>query len=119
MTKSEEDDLQRIVSSSRPSGVGRGPQPIAEILSRLMTRRGYGSQQFAQEWTAIWSTVAGSQASQTRPGKFSRGVLDVIVCNSAVLQELTFRKKQLLQALQAQVPEFKVRDLRFRIGEVA
>jgi hypothetical protein len=35
-----------------------------------------------------------------------------------VLQELTFRKKQLLQSLQLQVPHFKVKDLRFRVGEI-
>src|SRR5262245_1983337 len=117
MTKSDEEDLQRIVANSRPPATGKGPQPIAEILSRLMARRGYGTQQYAQEWITVWSAVAGAQAQQTRPGKFSRGVLDVIVCNSSVLQELTFRKKQLLRALQEQVPQFKVKDLRFRVGE--
>jgi predicted nucleic acid-binding Zn ribbon protein len=118
MTYSEEDELRRIVANSAARGGGRGPQPISEIVSRLMTRRGYGNQQTSQEWSAAWSTVAGSQASQTRPGKYSRGVLDVIVANSAVLQELTFRKKQLLQSLQLQVPHFKVKDLRFRVGEI-
>ncbi len=83
-----------------------------------MARRGYGNQQSGFEWSDVWSTAAGAQASHTRPGKFSRGVLEVIVRNSAVLQELTFRKKQLLQVLQEHAPHFKVKDLRFRVGDV-
>ena len=119
MEKSEEDELQRILASSRPVGKSSGPQPIKEILSRLMARRGYANQQLGFEWGAIWSTVAGCQAHQTRPGKFSRGVLEIIVRNSAVLQELTFRKKQLLQSVQTHAPQFHVKDLRFRVGEIS
>lgn len=119
MKQSDEDDLQRIVANSRPSGVVRGPQPIAEVLSRLMARRGYANQQMSEEWREIWSAAAGVQAGRTRPGKFSRGVLEVIVTNSAVLQELTFRKKQLLQSMQTNAPHFQIKDLRFRVGEIS
>lgn len=118
MTQSEENDLQRLLANSRPIGSARGPQPISEILSRLMARRGYGNQQIGYEWSEAWSTVAGSQAVKTRAGKFQRGVLEVIVKNSAVLQELTFRKKQLLQSMQEHAPHFHVKDLRFRVGEI-
>jgi predicted nucleic acid-binding Zn ribbon protein len=118
MSQSEENDLQRIVANARPSGTPRGPQPISEILSRLMARRGYANQQVNYEWGAIWSAIAGSQAAQTRPGKFNRGVLEVIVSNSTLLQELTFRKKQLLKAIQQRASHFQVKDLRFRVGEI-
>jgi predicted nucleic acid-binding Zn ribbon protein len=119
MTRSEEEQLQRMLAMGRPSTANRGPQPIAEILSRLMARRGYAQEQMSLEWGAIWETVAGSQANHSRPGKFTRGALEIIVRNSAVLQELTFRKKQLLQAVREQVPHVPVRDLRFRVGEVS
>ena len=119
MKKSDEDDLKQILANARPVGKTSGPQPIKEILSRLMARRGYANQQLGFEWGEIWSTVVGSQAHQTRPGKFSRGVLEVIVRNSAVLQELTFRKKQLLQSVQMHAPQFQVKDLRFRVGEIS
>ena len=38
--------------------------------------------------------------------------------NSAVLQELTFQKKQLLEKIVVALPDQKIRDLRFRIGVV-
>lgn len=119
MTRSEEEQLLRMLAKGRPSAASRGPQPIAEILSRLMARRGYAQEQMGLEWGAIWTTAAGSQASHSRPGKFTRGVLEIMVRNSASLQELTFRKKQLLQAVQEQIPHVPVRDLRFRVGEVS
>ena len=115
----EEDDLHRIVANSRPTGAVRGPQPISEILSRLMARRGYATEQVGHEWKELWSAVAGAQATQTRPGKFNRGVLEIIVRNSAVLQDLTFRKKQLLQSMQTRAPHFQVKELRFRVGEIS
>ena len=119
MKPSDEDDLHRIVANFAPSGAARGPKPISEILSRLMARRGYANQQMSEEWREVWSTVAGAQAKRTRPGKFSRGVLEVIVTNSTVLQELTFRKKQLLQSMQTHAPHFQIKDLRFRVGEIS
>jgi hypothetical protein len=51
-------------------------------------------------------------------GKIRRGVLEVLVGNSAVLQELTFQKKHLLDKIVAALPDQKIRDVRFRIGVV-
>jgi predicted nucleic acid-binding Zn ribbon protein len=112
------DELQRIVSRQHSGDGFKGPQPISEILSRLMTRRGYGNLQISHEWADAWSQTAGPQAKNTRTGKFSRGVLEVIVQNSTLLQELTFRKKHLLQAMQQRLPQAQIKDLRFRVGEI-
>ena len=51
-------------------------------------------------------------------GNVRRGVLEVIVGNSAALQELTFQKKHLLDKIAAALPDQKIRDVRFRIGVV-
>jgi predicted nucleic acid-binding Zn ribbon protein len=117
MTQSDESNLFRMLASASRPGTSREPQPISEILSRLMSRRGYGNRQIGAEWNQIWSAAAGQWAGQTRVGKFSRGVLEVIVGNSSVLQELTFCKKQLLQSMQERAPHFPIKDLRFRVGE--
>ena len=113
---SEEEELLRLAANHR-SPV-RAPQSIADLLSRLMARKGYANLQAAEEWTDIWKQAAGSQAADSRVGKCSRGVLEISVRNSATLQELTFRKKRLLQAVQQLAPQFKVKDLRFRIGSM-
>jgi predicted nucleic acid-binding Zn ribbon protein len=44
--------------------------------------------------------------------------LEVLVAHSALLQELSFRKEELLEALRRQIPEEPVREIRFRLGSV-
>ena len=71
------------------------------------------------ECDAAWQQAAGSELGpHTRAGQTCRGVLDVLVRNSAVVQELTFRKKQLLKRLAELSPGRKIRDLRFRVGAI-
>lgn len=97
----------------------RGPQPIAETLSLLLARRGYAGVEAAAECDEAWTIIVGDKlAPYSRMGKVRRGVLEVLVGNSAVLQELTFQKKHLLDKIMAALPDQKIRDLRFRIGVV-
>jgi len=44
--------------------------------------------------------------------------LQVIVSNSVVMQELTIRKTELLTAIVAELPDYKIKDLRFRVGSI-
>ena len=95
----------------------RRAKPIGEVLSRLMSRRGYAQvQQTTDLQAAVGQAVGKSLAKHCRPGKLSRGVLEIHVRNSSVLQELTFQKKQVLGKL-AQTEE-KIRDLKFRVGQI-
>ena len=92
----------------------RGPQRIAEVLSRLMARSGYAQEQVAQEWQTVWGQVAGdAAAADSRVGRLRGGVLEIVVRNSSVLQELTFRKRELLKQLQQKVPKQTLREIRF------
>ena len=95
----------------------RGAQPIAELLSRLLARKGYAQLQSADDRAEAWSDVVGPQlAKDSCVGNVRRGVLEVTVRNSAVVQELTFQKKRILREITAAIPELKVRDIRFRVG---
>jgi predicted nucleic acid-binding Zn ribbon protein len=96
-----------------------GPKKIADVMSDLLARRGYARQQSASQLAEVWAAAVGeSFAADTRAGNVRRGVLEIIVRHSALVQELTFRKKQLLQTLATHVPERKIRDLRFRVGPI-
>lgn len=98
----------------------RGPQKIADAISGLLARRGYAQTKSIAEYAQAWQQAAGPALGQhTRAGSIRRGVLEVVVRNSAVLQELTFRKKQLLKQLTELVPAQKIRDLRFRVGGIS
>ena len=108
--------LQRLEDEQRRR---RPPQMAADIVAQLMARRGYARVQSAAVAEAAWrEAVGGKMAGHTRPGGVSRGVLEVFVRNSAVLQELTFSKKKLLKKLAGSLPEHAISDLKFRVGAV-
>jgi predicted nucleic acid-binding Zn ribbon protein len=89
------------------------------VLNHLLARRGYARIQSALAFEQAWKQAAGAGlAADTRPGNVKRGVLEITVRNSSVLQELTFQKKQLLAKLQSQTTDPPIRDLRFRIGAI-
>jgi predicted nucleic acid-binding Zn ribbon protein len=95
------------------------PQPIADVLAQLMARRGYARQAAAASSEAAWREAVGQALARvTRPGNIRRGVLEVFVANSTLLQELAFQKTQLLDRLRQLQPDDSIRDLRFRVGPI-
>jgi predicted nucleic acid-binding Zn ribbon protein len=98
---------------------GRGPKAIGDVLSELMARRGYGRVQSAANYDAAWREAAGPLAAKyTRPGLLRRGTLEVVVAHSALVQELGFQKRMLLESLARLLPDEGIENLRFRIGNV-
>ena len=104
------DDFERM--AWRP----REPQAIGSIVSGLLARRGYGQLTAAEELETAWNELVGpALAGQTQIGKVQRGVLQVAVGSSAVLQELTFQKTRLVTELARRFPQAKIRDIRVRV----
>jgi len=98
---------------------GAGAQPIGDIVSDLITRHGYGNLQENGAIEQAWQQAAGDHfAAHSRAGENRRGVLEIVVRNSAVLQELTFIKAQLKTSLVGLLPDQTITDLRFRVGAV-
>ncbi len=83
-----------------------------------MARRGYGRLISAENYDQAWQQAAGVLAHASRPGLLQRGVLQIIVNNSTAVQELTFQKRQLLRSLGEQLPDQKIRDLKFVVGTI-
>lgn len=107
----------RQLQESHPS---RPAKPIGQILRRLLARRGYAQPVAAAELRAAWVEAVGEVlASWTVVGKLSGGVLTVWVADSAVLQELAFRKRQIMAKIKYRAPQFSLRDIVFRIGRVS
>jgi predicted nucleic acid-binding Zn ribbon protein len=99
----------------------KGPENLAEILSRLFTARGWGRRQDRLGLERAWAEVAGPQfAPHTRVGQLRRGVLEVQVGNAVLLQELThFHRRRLLSELRQRLPNTPLTDLRFRSGVIS
>ena len=97
----------------------RGPQAIGNVLSELMSRRGYARVQSAAVYDAAWREAAGPLAAKySRVGSLHRGTLDVVVANSTVVQELGFQKNALLKSLAVLLPDEGIENLRFRVGNI-
>ena len=92
-------------------------KPVGNVLSQLLAKRGYAQIQSAATCDAAWREAVGEKlAPHTRPGAVRRGVLEVLVRNSSVLQELAFVKTKVVRILIKLVPEQNIRDVRFRVG---
>lgn len=95
------------------------PRQIADILSELVARRGYARVQATASYSEAWRDAAGEMLCKyTRPGNIKRGVLEVVVANSILVQEITFQKPAILARLASLLPQEKIRDLRCRVGPV-
>jgi predicted nucleic acid-binding Zn ribbon protein len=102
------------------SNPSRGPRSLPDILGELFTVRGYGRLWARQELEDTWNkTVGEPYCRQTQLGEVRRGVLNVTVADSALLEELvSFRKATLLAALRSGALATAIHDIRFRVGAV-
>ena len=95
------------------------PRKMADVLSELLARTGCArvraSEGLEQAWRGI---VKAPLAEYTKLGHLRRGTLDVYVTHSPMLQELSFRKAELLRSLTDRLPEQGIKDLRFRLALV-
>jgi predicted nucleic acid-binding Zn ribbon protein len=96
----------------------RGPESLAEILSRLFLQRGWGRRQEQARIEEAWGRVAGPElAKKTRVSAFRRGVLEIEVNHATLLQELVgFHRRRLLRDLQTALTGVHLKDLRFRLA---
>jgi predicted nucleic acid-binding Zn ribbon protein len=110
------DNAHQMVNQRRR--YSRKPKKTANLLSQLMARKGYGQQKSTNEIQEVWEKIATPLKDFTRTGAVRRGVLEIIVTSPAITQQLEFQKKQLLAELNRQLPQNKISEIRFRIGNV-
>ena len=96
----------------------KGPQNIGDVLTDLLAQRGYAQLATQEALQQGWSQVVGKLDKFTRVREVKRGTLHVVVTNSVVMQELTFRKQELAQAVADELPDYKIKEIRFRVGSV-
>lgn len=102
----------------KPQTIGK-PQGLGDVLGELFARRGYGRVNALATYTEAWQTAAGDRfRAMTRVTGIRRGVFEVAVANSTLVQELVFEKVRLKQELARALPDEKIVDVRFRVGAV-
>jgi predicted nucleic acid-binding Zn ribbon protein len=115
-----DDDERALAADYRRKQIRLPPvKPMGQAISQLLARTGYAQVQTAATCDAAWREAVGPKlAASTRPGSVKRGVLEVLVSNSTVLQELAFLKTKAVKTLKQLVPEQQIRDVRFRVGTI-
>ena len=94
------------------------PKSISSILDRLIVERGYSNEQSTLLLEEQWKIAVGDEFStQSRVGKIKRGVLQVLVSNMIARSELEYGKQKALRHLQAALPDFKLKDIRFVLAK--
>jgi predicted nucleic acid-binding Zn ribbon protein len=95
------------------------PRPIADVLAQLMARRGYANEKSSAALHDAWQQAVGEPMKRfTQAGLIKRGALEVTVANSMLVQELGYRKAELLATLGQLLPDQTIRDLRYRVGNI-
>jgi len=93
-----------------------GPRAIGGVMSRLLARTGYDQEQGADGIAAAWLEAAPeSMRGSSQAGLVRRGVLDVFVSHSALVQEMGFHKREVLARLGQLVPAEGITDIRCRV----
>ena len=96
-----------------------GPKRLDEILANVIHQRGYGLDLSVVEFEEAWGKVVGERLAQLSvPTRLRKGVLEIKVANSTLMQELTFQKPQLLKSMVDQLSDHRIVDLRFRVGKI-
>lgn len=92
------------------------PELLGDILGRLFTARGWGRRQGRLQLETAWAEAIGPEGgAHTQVGNLRRGVLEILVDNSVLLQELAhYQKRRLLEQLRSRLPDVTITDLRFR-----
>ena len=75
--------------------------------------------QGGEAYESAWNEAAGPLGAQySRVGQLKRGTLEVVVTNSALIQEFGFQKAAMLATLNRLLPDHNIKDLRFRLGAI-
>jgi predicted nucleic acid-binding Zn ribbon protein len=96
------------------------PAKMDRLVSELLTRRGYARVKAASQLADVWGDVVGERiAGMTSAGTIRRGMLEVTCKNSAVMQELAFKKHSLVTELNQKMgsqANQQIQDLKLRVA---
>jgi hypothetical protein len=96
------------------------PAKMDRLVSELLTRRGYARVKAASQLADVWGDVVGERmAGMTIAGTIRRGLLEVTCKNSAVMQELAFKKHSLVTELNQKMgsqANQQIQDLKLRVA---
>lgn len=95
------------------------PIQIGEIIGKVVQDFGRDADLGMIEVWKLWDNMFESPLSEnTRPAAFRGKVLVVHVTSSAWIQELQFRKKDIISKINSTLGRDQVTEIKFKIGPV-
>lgn len=104
---------------SQAKGGDKGAEHFSRLVGKVIEALSGKERLGEEEIASAWRKAAGDAAAgHSRPVSFKKASLVVNVASSGWLYELTVRKKEIMKALEAGLKGKKIKELRFRIGDI-
>ena len=115
----------RRMVEGKPGARRSKPIPIGEILPQIVARYGLGRKLSAQRFQEAFRKVLADLFPQGRNGFYTEssyrilglrgGVLRISVTDAPLMSEFAFYKGEILRRLRLELPEEKIREIRFTL----
>jgi len=103
-----------MIKRNRYSAGGGGIAKIGDVIPQLIVRYGLHRHRNLEQIEEAWRQVVGEQyAFITQIEKLQRGILTIKVPHNAIIQELSFRHSELVDALDPLIAGEKIKKIRF------
>lgn len=91
------------------------PTSLKFSLKNLVRRKGLANRSAAEALNAEWIRIVGPKISQRSTARRVKdGVLEVVVTNSAAMEELrSYLHESVLEQMQQSLPESNIRSIRY------
>ncbi len=95
------------------------PEGIQKILHNLIGSIEKKDSKKKEKILKVWQKTAGEKAySHTRPVSIRRKTLIIEIDSSTWLYALNLKKRDLLKEIKKELQEYKIEDIRFRVGDI-
>ncbi len=98
----------------------RKPEDIRDVIGKVISKiekQGPGKK---ERIVAAWKKAAGERAANhSRPVSIRQKVLTIEVDSSTWLYTLNLKRASILKDIKKELSEYKVKNVRFRMGEAA
>lgn len=99
--------------------MGDNPSPLGSVLKKIVENLGAQKGVTEEEIKDIWRDAAGEKAAKhSHPVSLKGAIITVNVDGSSWLYQLTTEKKEITRRLKERLGDKKIKDIRFRIGEL-
>ncbi len=98
---------------------GKKPEEIGFIISQVIKKLDTKTHGSIEEIVQAWHNAIEAKAiSHTKPVAIKKNILTIEVDSSTWLYMLSLKKKNTLAKIQKALGKEKIKDIRFRMGEI-